>query len=344
MSKANVSNGLGPISSSYVLNLLTNKKSEYAFEEEQQKPTAVPSQYAVPGLENIVTLSSNPNYQLEPLSAQSRHVVPGAGVPISAALLKQKVAGLEDKIYVPTILNGSLFFVSADDDARTAKESGSNTSTAVAPEEPSFTISQLTEFFGQEIVNKLATVKKGQGHLPEGIRQALVSLKKTSSSHSDGDLSTAASRSLEQLTTPHGSPWTTPTKGVNTAASRTVLTATDTLTDETAVSCTMLTGADTLTDRTAVSCTMLTGTDTLSSRTAASRTMLTGEEKSDDARTAKSDTSVITARSGSEADMAPAVDSTTGVPLYALLTTPTTDAHAASAVPSIDTMTALEAK
>ncbi|VDM79963.1 unnamed protein product [Strongylus vulgaris] len=71
-------------------------------------------------LRNFLVVNPNRNYQDYPSTIRRKPLV---GNPISADELRKRVDALDNAVYSPIIVNGTLFFLSLEDDTRTARSS-----------------------------------------------------------------------------------------------------------------------------------------------------------------------------------------------------------------------------
>uniref|UniRef100_A0A1I7XIA2 WASH_WAHD domain-containing protein n=1 Tax=Heterorhabditis bacteriophora TaxID=37862 RepID=A0A1I7XIA2_HETBA len=93
---------VGPVESEYIMNQYEFMK--YSLVDEQTETNL------------------NEATKIEPSMEIKPPTVPNCGLPISAKQLRNRIEALENTVYVPAIVNGALYFVSQDNDTRTAKD------------------------------------------------------------------------------------------------------------------------------------------------------------------------------------------------------------------------------
>ncbi|KAL6729921.1 hypothetical protein Aduo_000930 [Ancylostoma duodenale] len=135
----------------------------------RRPPSSIPSQYVEMDLRNFIAVNQNRNYQEFPSTVQRTPLV---GHPISADELRKRVDGLENAVYSPLIVDGTLYFVSLDNDTRTARSSTSidtvrtaASSSSVDMNDATFTFKELKGLLPQYALKRLVRYSK------DGIRQ-----------------------------------------------------------------------------------------------------------------------------------------------------------------------------
>ncbi|KHJ92239.1 hypothetical protein OESDEN_07880 [Oesophagostomum dentatum] len=173
-------NCLEPILSDYVMNQLTDQDQarndilrtamvQDAGSPPPNAPSSIPSQYVDLDLRSFITVNQNRVYQDYPSTIRRKPLI---GHPISARELRKRVDTLEDAVYTPIIVNGTLYFVSMDDDTRTAKSSSdvdankpastATSANSVDMSDVAFTMKELKEILPQYAVEKLERYYKAE--------------------------------------------------------------------------------------------------------------------------------------------------------------------------------------
>ncbi|KAK6727390.1 hypothetical protein RB195_005218 [Necator americanus] len=166
----------GPIQSDYVMNQYNDQENskekgmslDTSSKSPLNPPSSIPSQYMDMDLRSFVVVNQNRNYQDFPSTIRRTPLV---GHPISASELKRRVESLDPAVYSPMIVNGTLYFISLDNDTRTARSSESladdnSTRPAAASsnidiaDDVTFTMNELKDLLPQYAIKKLTRYYK----------------------------------------------------------------------------------------------------------------------------------------------------------------------------------------
>ncbi|EYC16610.1 hypothetical protein Y032_0033g2746 [Ancylostoma ceylanicum] len=127
-------------------------------------PSSINSQYVDMDLRSFIVVNPNRNYQEFPSTVQRTPLV---GNPISADEIRKRADGLENAVYSPIIINGTLYFVSLDNDTRTARSSTSinsvktaASSSSVCMDDATFTLKELKDLLPQYALRRLIKYRK----------------------------------------------------------------------------------------------------------------------------------------------------------------------------------------
>ncbi|CAJ0593433.1 unnamed protein product [Cylicocyclus nassatus] len=129
-------------------------------------PSSIPSQYMDLDLRSFITVNQNRNYQDYPSTICRKPLV---GHPISADEIRRRADALDNSVYSPVIVNGTLYFLNLEDDTRTAKssislEDNSTTSATSASNvdlsDVTFTLEELKGLLPQYAIKRLTNYHK----------------------------------------------------------------------------------------------------------------------------------------------------------------------------------------